>query len=71
MQPHGMDKFNPPDEACRDRIEEIATILAAGLMRALAGKSSTLLAETGESSLDFSPVQSGHPTKPKRRRSNG
>jgi hypothetical protein len=43
-----------------DRIVEIASILAAGLMRLRARKSSGFSPETGESSLHFSPPESGH-----------
>jgi hypothetical protein len=43
----------------RERIAEIAGILAAGLM--CARKSSGLSAHAGESSLDTSAGESGHP----------
>ena len=43
-----------------ERLDEIADILAAGLIRLRARKSSGLSANHGESSLDFSPHQSGH-----------
>ena len=42
-----------------ERISEIAEILAAGLTRLKARKSSRKPAEFGESSLHFSPDQSG------------
>lgn len=42
-------------------IEEIAQILAQGLMRLAARKSSPKPAEIGESSLHFTPDQSGDP----------
>jgi hypothetical protein len=42
-----------------DRILEIAEILAAGLMRLQALKSSRKSSEFGESSLHFTPDQSG------------
>jgi hypothetical protein len=49
---------------------EIGQILAAGLMRVLARKSSQTSAEGGDSSLDISPSESGHrpidhPEKPR------
>jgi hypothetical protein len=44
-----------------DRFLELAEILALGLMRLLARKSSELSAQGGESSLDFTGKQSGHP----------
>jgi hypothetical protein len=53
------------------RIGEIANILAAGLMRLVARKSSPIFADTGDSSLDFSATESGHPTPVKRRISDG
>jgi hypothetical protein len=43
-----------------ERLDEIADILAAGLIRLRARKSSGLSAHRGESSLDFSPDQRGH-----------
>jgi hypothetical protein len=42
-------------------ISEIGEILAAGLMRLEARKSSQTSAASGESSLDISPAESGHP----------
>jgi hypothetical protein len=42
-----------------DRLDEIADILAAGLSRLEARKSSRKSAEIGESSLHFTPDQSG------------
>ena len=43
-----------------DRVAEIAEILAAGLMRVCARKSSQKYADFGESSLALSRRQSGH-----------
>jgi hypothetical protein len=43
-----------------ERLDEIADILAAGLIRLRARKSSGLSRDYGESSLDFSPDQRGH-----------
>jgi hypothetical protein len=43
-----------------ERISEVAEILAAGLMRLRAAKSSRKSAETGESSLDFTATESAH-----------
>ena len=51
----------------RDQVQEIGEILAAGLMRLLAAKSSELSPDNGESSLDFSPDQSSHPANSDRR----
>ena len=41
-------------------LDELAEILAAGLMRLRARKSSALFGHGGESCLDFSPHQRGH-----------
>ncbi|MFO1097106.1 MAG: hypothetical protein U1E81_02240 [Xanthobacteraceae bacterium] len=43
-----------------ERLDEIADILAAGLIRLRARKSSSLSSDLRESSLDFSPDQRGH-----------
>ena len=51
-------------------ISEIAEILALGLMRLQARKSSELSASSGESSLDFTGQQSGHPISLDRRKLN-
>jgi hypothetical protein len=53
-----------------EHLGEIAEILAAGLQRALARKSSEVSANTGESSLHILPGQSVHPTPMDRRTSN-
>jgi hypothetical protein len=51
----------PPSRlAAAERLAEIAEILASGLMRLRARKSSPLSRDPGESSLDFSPDQRGH-----------
>jgi hypothetical protein len=54
-----------------EHLSEIAEILAAGLMRLVARKSSPIFANTGDSSLDFSATKSGHPTPVERRISDG
>jgi hypothetical protein len=57
-----MTKPPPVDSArcnCPEDLIEIAEILAVGLMRLEALKSSRKSAEFGESSLHFSPNQSG------------
>ena len=53
------------------RLAEIAEILAVGLMRLMARKSSPISADPGESSLDLSAAESGHPTPVERRISDG
>ena len=57
-------------EQANAQLGEIAEILAVGLMRVLARKSSQTSARRGESSLDISPGESGHrptddPEKPR------
>lgn len=54
----------------KEHIDEIAEILTAGLQRALARKSSSKSAGTGESSLHILPGQSGHPSPEDRRTSD-
>jgi len=49
-----------------ERLDEVAEILALGLMRLKANKSSVLSAHRGESSLDCAPHQSGHANARKR-----
>jgi hypothetical protein len=48
------------DDSIEDRHAEIAEILAAGLMRLRARKSSEFCPDSGESSLDCPGHQSGH-----------
>jgi hypothetical protein len=50
-----------------ERLAELGRILAAGFIRLKANKSSTISADGGESSVDFSPLKSGHATSHKRR----
>jgi hypothetical protein len=56
----GPNSIHPDRLTPAERITEIAEILAMGLMRLRARKSSPLSREHGESSLDFSPDQRGH-----------
>jgi hypothetical protein len=53
------------------RLAEIAEILAAGLMRALAKKSSQISPFTGETSLDISPSKSGHRAPAEEKQTDG
>ena len=55
-----MNPLSPNRMSAAERLDEIADILAAGLIRLRARKSSRLSRDRGESSLDFSPDQSGH-----------
>lgn len=52
--------LRPDLMAPAERLDEIAEILAAGLMRLRARKSSPLSRDSGVSSLDFSADQRGH-----------
>jgi hypothetical protein len=47
----------------QDHLDEIAAILAVGLMRLQARKSSQISPSAGESSLHFSAPESGDPTR--------
>jgi hypothetical protein len=51
---------DPDHLSAAKRLDEVAEILAAGLMRLRARKSSHLSRHDGESSLDFLPDRSGH-----------
>ena len=46
-----------------ERVAEIGRILAAGLIRMKASKSSALSADRGESTVDLSGPKSGHATR--------
>ena len=52
--------LHPSHMTAAERLAEVAEILAAGLMRLKARKSSHLSAHCGESSLDCAGHQSGH-----------
>lgn len=65
-----MDIPNPihPDRlSTRERLAEVTSILALGLIRLRGRQSSQVSAAVGESCLHFTPDRSGH-AKPKRRR---
>jgi hypothetical protein len=52
--------LHPARMSADERLDEIAEILAIGLMRLRARKSSALSRDCGEICLDFSPDQRGH-----------
>ena len=54
-----MNALSPALMTPRERIEETASVLAAGLVRLRLRKSSRVFADCGESSLDFPADQSG------------
>ena len=56
--------LSPNRMTAAERLDEVAGILALGVMRLAGRKSSPKLAGRGESSLDFMPPQSGHATAP-------
>jgi hypothetical protein len=62
-----MPPLHPDHMTADDRLTEIAEILALGLMRLHAHKSSPLSADRGDSSVDFLPDRSGHADAPRRR----
>ncbi len=56
-----MNALHPSHMSAAERLDEIAEILATGLMRLRARQSSPLSGSIGESSLDCAAHQSGHP----------
>lgn len=56
----GPNALDPGRMTPDERLDEIADILAAGVMRLRARKSSPLSRGSGEIRLDFSPDQRGH-----------
>jgi len=52
-----------PSPEVTERLGQIASILASGLMRLQARKSSRIVPECGESSLHFSAAESGDPAR--------
>jgi len=52
--------LDPNRMTAAERLDELASILATGLLRLRAHKSSQLSADRGESCLDFSARKSGH-----------
>jgi hypothetical protein len=56
----GANPLHPNHISAPERLAEIAEILATGLMRLMARKSSHLSPHCGESSLDCAAHQSGH-----------
>lgn len=58
--------LHPSRMTAAERLDEVAEILAVGLLRLKANKSSGLSADAGESSLDGAAHQSGHANALKR-----
>jgi hypothetical protein len=52
-----------PSLEVTERLAEVASTLAVGLMRLQARKSSQISPPAGESSLHFSPAESGDPAR--------
>ena len=62
MDEHFLQKHVLPDPrhmTAQARLDELAGLLTAGLMRSRGDKSSPLFAGHGEFLIDFSPVKSG------------
>ena len=55
-----MNALNPDRLTMAERLDEIAELLAAGLMRLRERKSRSISGDCGESRLDFSAHQRGH-----------
>jgi hypothetical protein len=55
-----MNALNPDRITAAERLDEIAELLAAGLMRLRERKSRWICRDCGESCLDFLPNQRGH-----------
>jgi hypothetical protein len=55
-----MNALKPEHMTPDERLDELASILAAGLVRLQVRQSSHLSAVPGESYLDLMPTQSGH-----------
>jgi len=62
-----MNPVHPDQLTAKERLAELGDLLARGVMRLQAPKSSRLSADRGDSSVDFLPDQSGHADAPKRR----
>lgn len=60
--------LHPDRMSAAERLDEVADILAAGLIRLKARKSRALSADTRDSRLDFTPPQSGHVLVNRRRK---
>ena len=60
LKPEMMNPLSPARMTTPERLEGVAEILAAGLIRLRARQSRELSGDRGESSLDFSPERSGH-----------
>lgn len=55
--------LNPARMSPAERLAELGRILAAGLIRMKAAKSSGLSADEGESSVDYAAPKTGHATR--------
>jgi hypothetical protein len=60
--------LHPRHMSAAERLDEVADILAAGLIRLKARKSRRLSADCRESSVDFTARQSGHVPVNRRRK---
>jgi len=60
VAPIAMNSVHPDRLTVPERLAELGQILALGLMRLRARKSSRLSADRGDSSVDFLPDRSGY-----------
>jgi hypothetical protein len=56
----GPNPIASSERSTEDRLREVAEILATGFIRLKQRKSSPLSLDSGESSVDFTPAESGH-----------
>lgn len=56
------NSLDPARMSPAERLTKLGRILATGLIRMKAGKSSPLSADSGESSVDYAAPKSGHAT---------
>lgn len=63
----GPNPLSPDSMTAQERIAELGQLLALGLMRLHARKSSPLSPDCGDSSVDLLPDRSGDAAAPKRR----
>ena len=63
-----MNPLHPDDMTPAERLAELGQILARGVVRLHARKSTPLSPDRGDSCLDFVPHQRGHAAEPLRRK---
>ena len=63
-----MNTLHPDHMTAAERLDEVAAILACGLVRLRARQSRGVSVALGDSSVDFSPDRSGHAQYPNGRK---